>query len=120
LAAALEGEGMRAVSGGTQTHLALMDIRSTGVTGKVADERCGLAGIVMNKNSIPYDPEKPGITSGIRVGTPATTTQGMGVTEMKTIASFIARAIKTDDANTLAAIKSEVHALTARFPIYTA
>ncbi len=120
LAAALEAEGMRAVSGGTQTHLALMDIRATGVTGKVADERCGLAGIVMNKNSIPYDPEKPGITSGIRVGTPATTTQGMGVAEMKTIASFIARAIKTDDANTLATIKSEVHALTARFPIYTA
>ena len=120
LAAALEAEGMRAVSGGTETHLALMDIRATGVTGKVADERCGLAGIVMNKNSIPYDPEKPGITSGIRVGTPATTTQGMGVAEMKTIASFIARAIKTDDASTLAAIKSEVHALTARFPIYTA
>ena len=120
LAAALETEGMRAVSGGTQTHLALMDIRATGVTGKVADERCGLAGIVMNKNSIPYDPEKPGITSGIRVGTPATTTQGMGVAEMKTIASFIARAIKTDDASILAAIKSEVHALTARFPIYTA
>jgi glycine hydroxymethyltransferase len=120
LAAALETEGMRAVSGGTQTHLALMDIRSTGVTGKVADERCGLAGIVMNKNSIPYDPEKPGITSGIRVGTPATTTQGMGVDEMKTIASFISRAIKTDDEKTLTAIKSEVHALTARFPIYTA
>ena len=120
LAAALETEGMRAVSGGTQTHLALMDIRSTGVTGKVADERCGQAGIVMNKNSIPYDPEKPGITSGIRVGTPATTTQGMGVAEMQTIASFIARAIKTDDEKTLAAIKSEVHALTARFPIYTA
>ena len=120
LAAALESEGMRAVSGGTQTHLALMDIRNTGVTGKVADERCGQAGIVMNKNSIPYDPEKPGITSGIRVGTPATTTQGMGVAEMQTIASFIARAIKTDDEKTLAAIKSEVHALTARFPIYTA
>ena len=119
LAAALETEGMRAVSGGTQTHLALMDIRSTGVTGKVADERCGLAGIVMNKNSIPYDPEKPGITSGIRVGTPATTTQGMGVDEMKTIASFISRAIKTDDEKTLTAIKSEVHTLTARFPIYT-
>ena len=120
LAAALEGEGMRAVSGGTQTHLALMDIRGTGVTGKVADERCGQAGIVMNKNAIPYDPEKPGIASGIRVGTPATTTQGMGVEEMKTIASFISRAIKTDDEKTLATIKSEVHALTARFPIYTA
>jgi glycine hydroxymethyltransferase len=118
LAAALEAEGMRAVSGGTETHLALMDIRSTGVTGKVADERCGAAGIVMNKNSIPYDPEKPGITSGIRVGSPATTTQGMGVEEMKQIASLISRAIKTDDASAHAAIKSEVHALTARFPIY--
>ena len=120
LAAALEAEGMRAVSGGTETHLALMDIRSTGVTGKVADERCGAAGIVMNKNSIPYDPEKPGITSGIRVGSPATTTQGMGVEEMKQIASLISRAIKTDDASAHDAIKSEVHALTARFPIYQA
>ena len=120
LAAALEDEGMRAVSGGTQTHLALMDIRSTGVTGKVADERCGAAGIVMNKNSIPYDPEKPGITSGIRVGSPATTTQGMGVEEMKQIASLISRAIKTDDQKAHSAIKSEVHALTARFPIYQA
>jgi glycine hydroxymethyltransferase len=120
LAAALETEGMRAVSGGTQTHLALMDIRSTGVTGKVADERCGAAGIVMNKNSIPYDPEKPGITSGIRVGSPATTTQGMGVEEMKQIATLISRAIKTDDVAAHATIKSEVHALTARFPIYQA
>ena len=120
LAAALEGEGMRAVSGGTQTHLALIDIRSTGVNGKVADERCGAAGIVLNKNSIPYDPEAPSVTSGIRVGTPATTTQGMGVDEMKTIASLIARAIKTEDATAHAAIKSEVHALTSRFPIYQA
>ena len=120
LASALESEGMRAVSGGTQTHLALIDIRSTGVNGKVADERCGAAGIVLNKNSIPYDPEAPSVTSGIRVGTPATTTQGMGVEEMKTIASLIARAIKTDDAATHAAIKSEVHALTSRFPIYQA
>jgi glycine hydroxymethyltransferase len=118
LAKALEDEGMRAVSGGTQTHLALMDIRSTGVTGKVADERCGAAGIVMNKNSIPNDPEKPGITSGIRVGTPATTTQGMGIAEMKTIAGLISRAISTDDASVHASIKGEVHALTARFPIY--
>jgi glycine hydroxymethyltransferase len=120
LAKALEAEGMRAVSGGTQTHLALIDIRSTGVNGKVADERCGAAGIVLNKNSIPYDPEAPSVTSGIRVGTPATTTQGMGTGEMKTIASLIARAIKTDDAAAHAAIKSEVHALTARFPIYEA
>ena len=120
LATALEAEGMRAVSGGTETHLALIDIRSTGVNGKVADERCGAAGIVLNKNSIPYDPEAPSVTSGIRVGTPATTTQGMGTDEMKTIASLIARAIKTDDALAHAAIKSEVHSLTARFPIYQA
>ena len=120
LCTALEGEGMRAVSGGTQTHLALIDIRSTGVNGKVADERCGAAGIVLNKNSIPYDPEAPSVTSGIRVGTPATTTQGMGVDEMKTIATLISRAIKTDDASAHAAIKSYVHALTARFPIYQA
>jgi glycine hydroxymethyltransferase len=120
LAAALEGEGMRAVSGGTQTHLALMDIRATGVNGKVADERCGAAGIVLNRNSIPFDPEAPSVTSGIRVGTPATTTQGMGVDQMKVIASLIARAIKTDDAAAHAAIKSEVHALTAQFPIYQA
>jgi glycine hydroxymethyltransferase len=120
LASALEAEGMRAVSGGTETHLALIDIRSTGVNGKVADERCGAAGIVLNKNSIPFDPEAPSVTSGIRVGTPATTTQGMGVDEMKTIASLISRAIKSDDASTHAAIKSEVHALTAQFPIYQA
>jgi glycine hydroxymethyltransferase len=120
LAAALEAEGMRAVSGGTQTHLALIDIRSSGVNGKVADERCGAAGIVLNKNSIPFDPEAPSVTSGIRVGTPATTTQGMGTAEMQTIASLIVRAIKSDDAATHASIKSEVHALTARFPIYQA
>jgi len=120
LAAALEGEGMRAVSGGTQTHLALMDIRATGVNGKVADERCGAAGIVLNKNSIPFDPEAPSVTSGIRVGTPATTTQGMGVEQMKVIASLISRAIKTDDVAAHAAIKAEVHALTAQFPIYQA
>ena len=118
LAAGLEAEGMRAVSGGTQTHLALIDIRSTGVNGKVADERCGLAGISLNKNSIPYDPEAPSVTSGIRVGSPATTTQGMGVNEMRTIANLIARAVKNEDESKFAGIKAEVHALTAQFPIY--
>ena len=120
LAAGLEAEGMRAVSGGTETHLALIDIRSTGVNGKVADERCGLAGISLNKNSIPYDPEAPSVTSGIRVGSPATTTQGMGVNEMKTIANLIARAVKTEDESKFAGLKAEVHALTAQFPIYQA
>ena len=90
LAAALEKEGMRAVSGGTDTHLALIDVRSTGVTGKVADERCGRSGITLNKNAIPYDPQTPAITSGIRVGTPAVTTQGMSSSEMPAIASLIA------------------------------
>jgi len=120
LAAGLEAEGMRAVSGGTETHLALIDIRSTGVNGKVADERCGLAGISLNKNSIPYDPEAPSVTSGIRVGSPATTTQGMGVTEMKTIANLIARAVKNEDESKFAGLKAEVHGLTAQFPIYEA
>jgi glycine hydroxymethyltransferase len=120
LAKSLEDEGMRAVSGGTETHLALIDIRNTKVNGKVADERCGLAGIVLNKNAIPFDPESPAVTSGIRVGSPATTTQGMGPNEMKSIASLIARAIATDDEKKLSAIRGEVQALTARFPIYSA
>ena len=120
LAKSLEDEGMRAVSGGTETHLALIDIRNTKVNGKIADERCGLAGIVLNKNAIPFDPESPSVTSGIRVGSPATTTQGMGPNEMKSIASLIARAIATDDEKKLSAIRGEVQALTARFPIYSA
>lgn len=120
LATGLESHGMRAVSGGTETHLALIDIRNTGITGKVADERCGLAGISLNKNSIPYDPEAPSITSGIRVGSPSTTTQGMGVNEMKVIADLIARAVKNEDESKFAGIKAEVHALTAQFPIYQA
>lgn len=119
LAAALVDEGMRAVSGGTQTHLALMDIRNTGVTGKVADERCGASGITLNKNAIPYDPETPAVTSGIRVGTAATTTQGMGLPEMKIIASLIARAIRDGGDETKArSIAADVHALTAQFPVY--
>ena len=119
LAAGLVDEGMRAVSGGTETHLALIDIRASGVNGKVADERCGAAGIVLNKNSIPYDPEKPAVTSGIRVGTAATTTQGMGKPEMREIASLIARAIKDGgDTAKANAIRGEIHALTAKFPIY--
>ena len=121
LAKSLEDEGMRAVSGGTETHLALIDIRSTGVNGKVADERCGRAGISLNKNAIPYDPESPAVTSGIRVGTPAVTTQGMGSEQMPLIASLIARAIKDgEDEAKIAQIRKEVNALTAKFPVYPA
>jgi glycine hydroxymethyltransferase len=118
LAAGLVSEGMRAISGGTDTHLALIDVTGVGVTGKIADERCGAAGITLNKNSIPFDPNPPAVTSGIRVGTPATTTQGMGVSEMSEIAKLITRAIKSDDASAHAQIKSEVQALVAKFPIY--
>ena len=119
LASDLQSEGMRAVSGGTQTHLALIDIRSTGVNGKVADERCGLSGISLNKNSIPFDPETPAVTSGIRVGTAAITTQGMGKPEMKIIAGLIARAIKDgSDESKAKAIRSEIHQLTVKFPVY--
>ena len=119
LANDLQSEGMRAVSGGTQTHLALIDIRSTGVNGKVADERCGKSGISLNKNSIPFDPESPAVTSGIRVGTAAITTQGMGKDEMKVIAGLIARAIKNgDDESKAKEIKSEIHQLTNKFSVY--
>jgi len=118
LAAGLVAEGMRAISGGTDTHLALIDVTGVGVTGKVADERCGAAGITLNKNSIPFDPNPPAVSSGIRVGTPSTTTQGMGVAEMEVIAKLITRAIKTDDAAEHAKIKSEVQSLVAKFPIY--
>lgn len=119
LASDLQSEGMRAVSGGTQTHLALIDIRSTGINGKVADERCGLSGISLNKNSIPFDPESPAVTSGIRVGTAAITTQGMGKPEMKIIAGLIARAIKDgSDESKAKNIRSEIHQLTAKFPVY--
>ncbi|MFM8751678.1 MAG: serine hydroxymethyltransferase, partial [Actinomycetota bacterium] len=116
LAAGLVDEGMRAVSGGTQTHLALIDVQALGVTGKEADERCGSAGITLNKNSIPFDPQPPSITSGIRVGSPSVTTQGMGVGEMRTIASLIARAIKEPTAATK--ISGEVRELCRRFPVY--
>jgi glycine hydroxymethyltransferase len=119
LASDLQSEGMRAVSGGTQTHLALIDIRSTGVNGKVADERCGLSGISLNKNSIPFDPETPAVTSGIRVGSAAITTQGMGKPEMKIIAGLIARAIRDgSDESKAKSIRSEIHQLTVKFPVY--
>ncbi len=116
LAAGLVEEGMRAVSGGTQTHLALIDVQGLGVNGKEADERCGNAGITLNKNSIPFDPQPPSITSGIRVGSPSVTTQGMGVAQMRVIASLIARAIK--EPTSAAKIAGEVKELCEHFPVY--
>jgi glycine hydroxymethyltransferase len=116
LAGALAAEGIRPTSGGTDTHLALLDLREVGVTGKDAETRCGAAGIVLNKNAIPYDPQPPAVASGIRVGTPAVTTQGMGEGEMKDIAGLIARAIRDEGA--AAQIAAEVRSLVARHPAY--
>jgi glycine hydroxymethyltransferase len=109
---------MRPVSGGTDTHLALIDLRGIGVTGKDAEARCGAAKIVLNKNAIPYDPEKPMVASGVRVGTPSVTTQGMAEGEMKEIASLIARAVRDADGSAAAEIGQSVSALVAAHPAY--
>lgn len=123
LAAGLAEEGMRPVSGGTDTHLALVDLREVGVTGADAEARCDAAAITLNKNAIPYDPQKPMVASGIRVGTPSVTTQGMREPEMRQVASLIARAVRTDPAAPggtaeLARIGAEVANLVAAFPAY--
>jgi glycine hydroxymethyltransferase len=123
LAAGLAAEGMRPVSGGTDTHLALVDLRATGVTGRDAETRCDLARITLNKNAIPYDPEKPTVASGIRVGTPSVTTQGMREGEMRQIAGLIAAAVRADPATgkgsaQLADVAVEVSSLVERFPAY--
>jgi glycine hydroxymethyltransferase len=98
LTEALESEGMRAVSGGTDTHLALIDIGKTGVSGAEAESRCGAAGVTLNKNSIPFDPAPPAVTSGIRVGSASVTTQGFVRSDMATIGSLIGRAVAADPA----------------------
>jgi glycine hydroxymethyltransferase len=118
LAAGLASEDMRPVSGGTDTHLALIDLRELGVTGREAEERCDAAGITLNKNAVPYDPQKPMIASGIRVGTPSVTTQGMREGEMRQIATLIARAVRTDDPDKLSALGTEVRDLVQKFPAY--
>jgi glycine hydroxymethyltransferase len=96
LAKGLEEEGMRPVSGGTDTHLSLIDLRPLGLTGADAELRCDLAKITLNKNAIPYDPQKPMIGSGIRVGSPAVTTQGMTEGDMAEIARLIGRAVRAE------------------------
>jgi glycine hydroxymethyltransferase len=118
LAEGLAAEGMRPVSGGTDTHLALIDLREAGVTGKDAEARCGEAGIVLNKNAIPFDPQPPAVASGIRVGTPAVTTQGMTEGEMKEVAALMARAVRDSDGSGAADIRAAVGALVARHPAY--
>jgi glycine hydroxymethyltransferase len=118
LADGLAAEGLRPVSGGTDTHLALLDLRSLGVTGATAEARCGAARIVLNKNAIPYDPQPPAVASGLRVGTPAVTTQGMGQGEMKEVAGLIARAVRDEDGSAAGEISAAVGALVESHPAY--
>ncbi len=122
LATALGEYGIRPTTGGTDTHLSLHDLQSVLVTGVEAEARCDAAGITLNKNAIPFDPQKPNIASGIRVGTPCVTTQGMGADEMRTIARLIATAATKGDADPDHPVSKEVRAevtdLVARFPAY--
>jgi glycine hydroxymethyltransferase len=114
----LAAEGMRPVSGGTDTHLALIDLRPLGVTGAEAETRCDASRITLNKNAIPFDPQPPMTASGIRVGTPSVTTQGMGEGDMKEVASLISRAVRDADGSAGAEIGRAVGALVSRHPAY--
>ncbi len=118
LADGLAAEGMRPVSGGTDTHLALIDLQPLGVTGTDAEARCDAAGITLNKNAIPNDPQPPMVASGIRVGTPAVTTQGMTETEMKDVAQLIGAAVRDADGSAAAEIRESVRSLVTAHPAY--
>ncbi|MCS5421864.1 MULTISPECIES: serine hydroxymethyltransferase [Psychrilyobacter] len=119
LARSLEEKGYRIVSGGTDNHLMLVDLSPKNITGKAAEEVLEMAGITVNKNAIPYDVEKPFITSGIRIGTPAITTRGMKEAEMRKIAGYIDYALESiGDERRLIAVKEEVKILCEKFPIY--
>jgi glycine hydroxymethyltransferase len=125
LSSSLIEEGLSIVSGGTDNHLMLVDLRKKGVTGKAAEQALGRAHITCNKNGIPNDPEKPMVTSGIRLGTPAATSRGFGPAEFRQVGKLIAEVLtglaKNGDAgNTFIeeSVKAKVHKLTARFPIY--
>ena len=125
LAEVLKAKGLDIVSGGTDTHLMLVDLRPKRLTGKVADAALGRAHITVNKNGIPYDPEKPTITSGIRVGTPAGTSRGFGIAEFRHVGELIAEVLDAlshknaeEDAAVEAAVREKVQRLISRFPIY--
>ncbi|NQW02795.1 MAG: serine hydroxymethyltransferase [Acidobacteria bacterium] len=119
LAARLADVGFRIVSGGTDTHLFMVDVFSKGLTGTVAETALGRAAITVNKNAIPFDQHPPMVASGIRLGTPAVTTRGLGEAEMDRIAEFIARVLATPDDEAVArAVRSDVEALCRTFPLY--
>ena len=119
LAAKLSDAGFRIVSGGTDNHLALVDVFSKGLTGKVAEAALGRAGITVNKNAIPFDENPPMTASGIRVGTPAVTTRGLGEAEMDTIAHYMTRVLEApDDQAVIDGVRIDVEALCRKFPLY--
>jgi len=119
LAAGLLRRGFQLVSGGTDNHLLLLDLRETELTGKVAQETLDRARITVNKNAIPFDPRSPFVTSGVRIGTPAVTSRGMKEGEMDVIADLICRALqKVGDRRGLAVIGDEVRDLCSQFPLY--
>ena len=121
LAAALAGRGLHVVSGGTDNHLMLVDLRNRELTGKVAEKALDLAGITVNKNTVPRETQSPFVTSGIRIGTPAVTTRGMGEGEMARIAELIDAVLgATGDEAAIGRVREDVRALAARFPLYPA
>jgi glycine hydroxymethyltransferase len=111
--------GLRIVSGRTESHVMLVDLRSKGITGKEAEAVLGQAHITVNKNSIPNDPEKPFVTSGVRLGTPAMTTRGFNEAEAELTGNLIADVLdKPRDEANIASVRERVNALTASFPVY--
>jgi glycine hydroxymethyltransferase len=118
LASALMERGFAIVSGGTDTHLMLVDLRPKGITGKEAEKLLDRAGITVNKNTIPDDPQSPFVTSGIRLGTPALTTRGMKEREMERVAGLIDEVLTRKDDDTIARVHREVGKLTDGFPLY--
>jgi len=118
LAKGLEAEGMRVISGGTDTHLALLDVRPLEVTGAEAERRCGAVNITLNKNAIPFDPAPPAVASGIRIGSPCVTTQGMTEPEMAEIARLIGRAVRGETEQVAEDLRAAVGRLTAANPAY--
>ncbi len=118
MADAFKSRGLRLVSDGTDTHLMLVDLRERGVTGKAAENGLEKAGITVNKNTIPFDPQKPFIASGIRVGTPALTTRGMGKEEIQRIVALIDKALsEIENEQVLNEVRAEVGELCAAFPL---
>jgi glycine hydroxymethyltransferase len=119
LAEQLIARGFYIISGGTDNHLMLADLRGKNVTGKAAEEALDRAAITVNKNAVPYDDKPALVTSGIRIGTAAVTTRGMKEAEMDIIADLIDRVVSnTEDEKRIAAVRAEVRALTSRFPLY--